>query len=46
MRRMLGVIVMALGVIAVVVPSAAPVSAALAGHVTFGGYDRDGYEYS
>jgi hypothetical protein len=46
MRKMLGVIVVTLGVIAVMVPSAAPASAALAGYVPFGGYDRGGYEYS
>jgi hypothetical protein len=46
MRKLLGVMAATLGVIVVAIPSAAPASAAVAGYLPFGGYDRGGYEYS
>jgi hypothetical protein len=45
MGRMLGMVAVTLGVIAMMVPSAAPASALL-GYIPIGGYERGGYEYS
>ena len=46
MRKMLGFIAATVTAIAVMVPSAAPVSALRVGYGQFGGYDVGGYEYS
>jgi hypothetical protein len=46
MRRILLILAATLAIVLVAAASAAPASALRVGYGQFGGFDRDGYEYS